>query len=327
MSDFQDIKPVAAINNIAVIGAGNQGPKIALRCAVWGYRVRLHDKFPEVLAKAGETISGWLAEYPAADLAPEMTKEAVRAAIRVEEDLASALKKADLIIETVPERLDLKKEVLSQINFLAGPRPLLATNSSSLPCSLMAGAVDRPDRLFNVNFSHPQHPQDRLVELMKGRLTSTETILTAEAFIRSLNMVPVVTLKEIMGFSFNRTWRAVKKEVLHLVDQGYADPEDLDRAWMLEFGSPWGPFGLMDIIGLDTVRDIETQYFNDSGDEGDKPPKLLDNMIDSGRLGLKADQGFYSYPDPDYKNPAWLMKRGPWANELRTRLAAKENKK
>lgn len=315
------------ISTVALIGAGNQGPKIACRCAVGGYRVRLHDKFPEVLARSMATIAGWLTEHWSGDLPEGMTPEAALAAISAEEGLDRTVRGADLIIETVPENLELKKEVWGEINRLTDQEPLLATNSSSLPCSLLADRVDRPDRLFNVNFSHPQYPNDRLVELMMGRSTSEQTILAAEAFVRSLDSVPVVTLKEIMGFSFNRTWRAIKKEVLHLVDRGYADPEDLDRAWMLEFGSPWGPFGLMDIVGLDTIRDIETQYFLASGDEGDRPPRLLDRLIDSGRLGVKSGQGFYTYPDPDYKNPVWLMKNGPWADQLKTRLAAKESEK
>jgi len=319
------MSPIPEIRQVAIVGAGNQGAKIACRCAARGLTVALFDILPEVLDRALAQIQGWLDDLAVGGgMTPEEAALA-RGRVRPAQTLAAAVEGADLVIETVPEEVGLKRRVFGQINGLIGPETLLATNSSSLPCSRMADVLDRPENLFNINFSNPQHPHDLLVEMMKGPRTAKEAILAGERFVRSLGMVPVVTLKEIMGFSFNRTWRAVKREVLHLVDQGFADPEDLDRAWMLEFGSPWGPFGLMDIIGLETVRDIENQYFLDSGDERDKPPALLDRMIDRGRCGVKTGCGFYTYPDPDYENPAWLKKEGPWADDLLNRLNGKED--
>jgi 3-hydroxybutyryl-CoA dehydrogenase len=125
-------------------------------------------------------------------------------------------------------------------------------------------------------------------------------------------MVPIVTEKEIMGFSFNRTWRAIKREVLHLVGGGYSNFEDIDRAWIMLFGTKWGPFGLMDDIGLDVIRDIENQYYEDSGEERDKPPQFLEDMIGRGRLGSKSGRGFYRHPNPEYLDEGWLTKEPPW---------------
>jgi 3-hydroxybutyryl-CoA dehydrogenase len=184
----------------------------------------------------------------------------------------------------------------------------------------MADALSRQEIFFNINFSNPHEPTDKLVELMRGAQTSNETLIAGAKFVRSLNMVPIVTYKEIMGFSFNRVWRAIKREVLHLVDQGYSDFQDIDRAWIMEFGTPFGPFGLMDIIGLDVVRDIEKQYYLDSGEERDKPPKLLDVMIDQGKLGVKSGEGFYAYPDPAYKNLHWLNKQGTYYEDISVKL-------
>ena len=124
-------------------------------------------------------------------------------------------------------------------------------------------------------------------------------------------MVPIVAYKEIMGFSFNRVWRAVKRETMHLVDQGYYTHEDLDRAWMMNFEMPCGPFGLMDKIGLDVIRDIEMQYYLNSGDERDKPPQMLVVMVARGDLGVKSGRGFYTYPHPACEQPGWLRKEGP----------------
>jgi 3-hydroxybutyryl-CoA dehydrogenase len=184
----------------------------------------------------------------------------------------------------------------------------------------MADSLSRPERFFNINFSMPHEPTDKLVELMRGLQTAEEALVAGEKFVRLLDMVPIVTYREIMGFSFNRVWRAIKREVLHLVDQGYSDYQDIDRAWIMEFGTPFGPFGLMDIIGLDVVRDIEKQYYLDSGEARDKPPGLLDDMISQGKLGVKSGQGFYQYPNPAYKEKAWLHKQGDYYEGIKEKL-------
>jgi 3-hydroxybutyryl-CoA dehydrogenase len=115
-----------------------------------------------------------------------------------------------------------------------------------------------------------------------------------------------MVLKESTGFIFNRVWRAIKKECLTVVDEGVATFEDVDRAWMSLNGTEIGPFGMMDRVGLDVVRDIELVYYGESGDPSDRPPRILLDMIDRGELGVKAGRGFYTYPDPDYRRPGWL---------------------
>jgi 3-hydroxybutyryl-CoA dehydrogenase len=112
--------------------------------------------------------------------------------------------------------------------------------------------------------------------------------------------------KESTGFIFNRVWRAIKRESLHLVDDGVASYEDVDRAWMIVMGMSIGPFGLMDMIGLDVVRHIEMVYHRESGDESDAPPRLLLDKIEAGELGVKTGKGFYTYPHPAFQDPAWL---------------------
>ena len=120
------------------------------------------------------------------------------------------------------------------------------------------------------------------------------------------DLTPLLVHKESTGFLFNRVWRAIKKECLHLVDDGVASYEDVDRAWIIAFGTPTGPFGLMDMIGLDVVRDIEMVYYRESGDVSDAPPQLLLDKIARGELGLKTGTGFYSYPHPAFQTPGWL---------------------
>ena len=125
-------------------------------------------------------------------------------------------------------------------------------------------------------------------------------------------MVPVICNKDLMGYGFNRIWRAVKKEALHLADSGAVNPEDVDRFWVLCFGSRLGPFAQMDEIGLDTILNVEKQYYEESRDEGDKPPKILTDLVDAGHFGKKSGKGFYDYPNPAYSQPGWLYKEQPW---------------
>ena len=136
--------------------------------------------------------------------------------------------------------------------------------------------------------------------------TSEETKEMALAFLLAQENVPIVTEKEIKGFSLNRVWRAMKKECLKLWAQNYIKPEDLDRAFMLEWGTPHGPFGLMDKVGLDIVKQIELTYYAESGDPSDIPPKKLDEYIEKGWLGEKTGRGFYTYPNPAYLEENFL---------------------
>ena len=312
------------ISLIAIIGAGTMGTKVAHRCIVSGLQTMIYDKYPETLEQAEKQIKIWLDERIKQNYLTADQTQAAISRLHSCPTLSECVREADLVIETVPENIDLKRLVLAEINRILHEKAFVCTNSSSLPCSRMANSLSRPERFFNINFSQPQNPTDKLVELMRGEKTGEEAMIVGEKFVRLLDMVPIITYREIMGFSFNRVWRAIKREVLHLVDQGYSDYQDIDRAWIMEFRTAFGPFGLMDIIGLDVVRDIERQYYLDSGDERDRPPKLLDNMIAQGKLGVKSGQGFYSYPDPAYEHQAWLQKHGRYHEEIKTKLSQRK---
>ena len=145
-----------------------------------------------------------------------------------------------------------------------------------------------------------------MVELMGGTATTEATMTQARRFVRSLDLTPLLVRKESTGFVFNRVWRAIKKECLQLVNDGVGSHEDVDRAWMLATKAPIGPFGQMDMVGLDVVRDIETVYYRESGDASDAPPQFLVDKIARGELDLKTGQGFYSYPHPVFQTPGWL---------------------
>ncbi len=141
---------------------------------------------------------------------------------------------------------------------------------------------------------------------MRGTETSDETLSAVESFMKSIGILPVIVQKESTGFVFNRIWRAVKKESLKVVDQGIATVEDVDRTWMIQMEAPMGPMALMDLAGLDVVRDIEMVYFEESSDPSDAPPPLLNNKVKAGELGVKTGQGFYTYPNPSWQSPDFL---------------------
>jgi 3-hydroxybutyryl-CoA dehydrogenase len=150
-----------------------------------------------------------------------------------------------------------------------------------------------------------------MVDVMEGTRTLPQVTKKGINWVRSLGCIPLTVKKELLGFCFNRVWRAVKREVLGMWAKGFVDFRDVDRAWMIFNGmkeSPdrFGPFALMDKVGLDVIYDIEMVYYNDSKDPKDHPPKELKEKIERGELGVKSGEGFYSYPDPEYLSPGFL---------------------
>jgi 3-hydroxybutyryl-CoA dehydrogenase len=216
---------------------------------------------------------------------------AALARLRIVDDLPRAAAEADIVIEAVAEDLTLKRKVFADLDRVCPPRTLFATNSSSIRISAIEDATRRPENVLNAHFMAGvwQRP---VVELMRGTRTTEDAIDRMSRFVLSTGLTPLIVQKESTGFIFNRVWRAIKKETLHLVDDGVASHEDVDRAWMLVFGTSIGPFGLMDMVGLDVVRDIELVYYGESNNASDLPPKLLLDKIAKGELGEKAGRGF-----------------------------------
>jgi 3-hydroxybutyryl-CoA dehydrogenase len=294
------------ITNVTVCGAGVQGSMLAFRFAIYNKKVSLYDVKKEIMVESLEKIIGWLNDYVQEGKLTRQQAQDALGHIYIQNDLSESLKDADFVIENVPERIELKQKVWAEIDKAAPGKTLLTTNSSSLRSSEIGIHVKRKDKTFNLNFMTPV--KDDLVEVMWNDRTSEETKQAVIQLLESIKCVPVVTKKEIKGFSLNRVWRMMKKECLKLWAEGYIEPEDLDRAFMLEWNTDHGPFGLMDKVGLDVVRDIELSYYRESGDDADKPPKALEELIAQGLLGEKSGAGFYTYPDPAYAKAGWLHK-------------------
>ena len=291
-----------------MIGAGFMGRQIAAWAAAHGYALRVYDNSPESLQKAKESVAQNVETYFMGKDAKGDKKEVLEK-ITYYDNLSEAVADADLILEAVPEVLELKKKVFAQMDKAAPPHAIIATNSSSIPVSKIQVAVKRKDKLLNIHF-YPPISQRPMVDIMRGPQTSDETFEKGKDWIESIDCVPLVVKKECLGFVFNRVWRAVKKECLKVWAGGYADFEDVDRAWRIFTGMDMGPFALMDMIGLDVIYDIEISYYKESGNSDDKPPKALKDMVDRGELGMKSGKGFYDWTGPlEFKSPEFIKSK------------------
>lgn len=280
------------------------GIQIACRAALYGSFVRIYDIKKEALDKARTEI-GLSIDVFSLDGEFKGDPEPIHKRVSYHSTLSEVVKDSDLVIEIVPERLELKKDIFAQLDKLAPASAIIATNSSSLPVSRIESAVIRKDKVANLHFYVPVM-KNYCVDLAGGTATSKETIDALDAWARSIGCLPLLVKKECLGFVFNRVWRAVKKEALAAWANGNADFRDIDRAWMIWSGMPSGPFAMMDGVGLDVVYDIEMQYYLDSGDPRDRPPDLLKAMIDRGELGMKSGKGFYNWKNPEFAKPDFL---------------------
>ena len=313
-----DLRPHAAqrapavlspIARVAVIGTGTMGRMIALRTAQHGVPVTLHDSDPAALDRARAaihaTLGGWLAQGTLARI--EM--DDIEGRLRYANDLASAVRDVDLVIEAIPERVEMKRALFGQLDERCREGAIIATNSSSIRVSYLEDATARPEKVANLHFYNPVW-EIPMVEIGRGTKTDDATIDALTAYARTIGLLPLHVRKESTGFIFNRVWRAIKKETLKVVESGVASFEDVDRAWMTMYHTNMGPFGKMDEIGLDVVKDIEEHYAAESGDPADRPPPILTERVARGDLGMKTGRGFYTYPNPAWATPDFLNPGG-----------------
>ena len=301
-----------SIRSICVVGSGFMGWQIGLQCASYAYPVLIYDIYKEALIRAYGNISSELDSRILKGVLTVEEKDSILSRISMSENL-SAVSGGDLVIEATTERLEIKRKVFRDLDSICNRDTILATNSSSIRVSKIESVTSRGDRVLNTHFySNPW--SSKIVELMRGTITSDETINRTRDFMISIGMIPLTVLKESTGFIFNRVWRSVKKESLRLVDDGVATFEDVDRAWMSLYERNMGPFGMMDQVGLDVVKDIEMVYYEESGDPRDAPPRLLLDKVEKGMLGVKTGKGFYTYPNPAFREPGWLYKGAKYSS-------------
>lgn len=292
---------VKPFQKVAVVGAGTLGAQIALLAANAGYSVNVFDQQPEAFDAMIQKLQADLKAKQVTPFIEFDQWDVCRRQIQQFEKLDAAIEAADLVIEAVPENLELKCEVFRQLGEIAPPEAVLATNSSSIPVSHLEQSSGRPERCLNLHFYMALQGMN-MADVMGGTRTLPEVMEKGISWVRSLGCIPLTVKKELLGFCFNRVWRAVKREVLYMWANDFVDFRDVDRAWMKFTGREDrpGPFGLMDNVGLDVIYDIEMVYYRNSNDPKDHPPEALKQKIDRGELGVKSGRGFYTYPDPEY---------------------------
>lgn len=276
---------------VAVVGGGTLGRRVALMFATRGGEVRVVDPSPEQRAAATAYVETRLPK------AVERMEGASAGTVTAHDDVAEASANAWLVVEAVPERLDLKKALFAELDRVAPPDAILASNSSSYPTSRMVDEVTRPERVVNMHFYMP--PQAVAVELMSSGKTDPAVLAVLMERLPGYGLVPFEVRRESTGFIYNRIWAAIKREALAVVAEGVSTPEDVDRIFRLSLGAPHGPFRMMDTVGLDVVLDIEEHYATEREGVPEGPRRLLREYIDRGRLGAKTGRGFYD----DYGAP------------------------
>ena len=286
---------IKCLKKLCVAGSGTMGRQIALCAAIHGVDTYLFD----VSAAALENADSWVDEYLAGRVAKgRMTQEettAARQKIHMEATLANAVKDAQLVIEAIVERQDIKESFFREVSGLVSKDTVLATNSSYLVSSLFCDAVENPARLANLHFFHPALVM-RLTEVVSGEHTSKETVDFLQDFSKMIGKTPVHVEKEVDGFVVNRILRALKEEALWIAENKICDPQMIDIAVELGLNHPMGPFRLTDMSGIDIMYYQQDKRYQDTGV---KPNgyDLLREKFEANELGRKTGRGFYDYTE------------------------------
>lgn len=275
---------------IAIDGGGTLGRRICTVYAAGGTDVRMFDVSQAQREAARDYVHEQI-DHVRSTMGPAGSRAGE---VALFDDLAEAVRGAWMVIEAIPEQLDLKQEAFAQLDELADADAILASNSSSLPTSHLIDKVKHPERVLNTHYYQP--PELNAVELMSCGKTDEALIDSLIERLPRYGLVPFRVRRQSDGFIFNRIWAAIKRECLMVVEEGVAAPEDVDGMWTIFTAPCIPPFRLMDRVGLDVVLNIEEHYASVRAGLPEGPRKLLHQLVDEGKLGVKSGHGFYDYP-------------------------------
>jgi 3-hydroxybutyryl-CoA dehydrogenase len=283
------------VKTIGVIGAGTMGRGIAYAAALGGYRTILEDVMPETQAKGLAWIRQSLEEGVQRGKVEASARDAALARIETSSSVEDVCREADLLIEAVPEEMELKLELFTLFDKFAKPKAVLASNTSSLSVAEMAEMTYRPELCVGMHFFNPV-PKMRLIEIVKAPKTSDETIAVCREVGQRMGK-EVVVVRESPGFITTRVNALIGNEAFAMLEAGIASAEDIDKALKLGLNHPMGPFELVDLVGLD-VRLSILEYLHSTLGEKYRPNPLIKKLVAEGRLGRKTGRGVYDYSSP-----------------------------
>ncbi|MFE0422901.1 3-hydroxyacyl-CoA dehydrogenase family protein [Streptomyces sp. NPDC058953] len=278
---------------LAVIGAGLMGSGIAQVSAQAGWDVVLRDITDEAVGRGTDAIRASYGKFVAKGKLAAEDADAALARITTTTDL-DAVADADVVVEAVFEKLEVKHEIFRTLDKLVRDDAVLASNTSAIPITKIAAVTERPERVVGVHFFSPV-PMMQLVELVRGYKTSDEALATARAFAESVGKTCIVVNRDVAGFVTTRLISALVVEATKLYENGVASAEDIDLACKLGFGHAMGPLATADLTGVDILMHATGNIYTESQDEKFAPPELMRRMVDAGDIGRKSGQGFYTY--------------------------------
>jgi 3-hydroxybutyryl-CoA dehydrogenase len=280
------------VRTVTVLGAGTMGHGIAHAAAIAGYETRLYDVSDVQLEKAWNQIAGILNKAVEIGKSTPADADAALRRLQISSDIARALDSADVVIEAAPERIDLKLQLFEEIERHAPAAAVIATNTSALSITEMAGSLPNPSRVAGMHFFNPVHKM-KLIEIVRALESSPEALETVEAVARQMGKETVL-VREAPGFITTRVNASIGNEAFYMLMEGVASARDIDKALKLGLNHPMGPFELVDLVGLDTRLSI-LEYLHKSMGEKYRPCPLLVQYVKAGRLGRKAGKGVYDY--------------------------------
>jgi 3-hydroxybutyryl-CoA dehydrogenase len=281
------------IKKVCVLGAGIMGSGIAQVVAAAGFAVTIRDIEDRFVENGLATIKFHLDRAVEKEKIKAKEAKAILGLIKGTTDIRDAATKANLVIEAVAENMRVKKEVFLELDTVCKPDTILASNTSGLSITEIASATNRPDKVLGVHFFNPA-PVMQLVELIRGYVTSDDTLATTKTFIEKLGKT-AIEVKEAPGFAVNRILCPMINEAIFVYSEGIATAEDIDQAMVLGANHPMGPLALADLVGLDTLLAVLDGLHQELGEDKYRPASLLRKMVRAGHLGRKSGKGFYNY--------------------------------
>jgi len=283
------------ISNVFVMGAGAMGNGIAQVCAQTGISVVMCDLSQDLLDKAVKNINWSVSKFVEKGKISE-SLDTVMGRIQTSTDYDAAAE-ADLVIEAVFERIEVKHEVFKKLDSVAGEKTILASNTSAIPITEIAAVMRRPEQFIGLHFFNPV-PMMMAVEVIRGIATSDEAFHYGADFVRFIGKEPIMVNRDIAGFILNRINMLSNMEAYRLVEQGVATPEDIDKGMRLAFGRRMGPFETSDLVGLEVQLMAYNNVYQEEKDLRFYPPSILRRKVLAGHLGRKTGKGWYEY-NPD----------------------------